>query len=133
MREMARVPSGSTRADEELGSICRTALARGALEPCAASRGSAVKKNTYQGVICRGGVAFGFKATPHALRATFACMLLARLEQLATQGAAINPLLIVKVLMAHEHIDTTDRYLRAISVDSCSLPEILDSLLGEMN
>src|SRR6202035_4662162 len=109
-----------------LGSICRTALARGALEPCAASRGSAVKKNTYQGVICRGGVACGFKATPHALRATFACMLLARLEQLATQGAAINPLLIVKVLMAHEHIDTTDRYLRAVAIDMPVLTEVLE-------
>ncbi|MGB6605105.1 MAG: hypothetical protein WBE65_12510, partial [Steroidobacteraceae bacterium] len=42
------------------------------------------------------------------LRATFACMMLARLEQLAKAGAPINPLLIVKVLMGHEHIGTTD-------------------------
>ena len=65
--------------------------------------------------------ACGFKATTHLLRATFACMMLARLEQLAKQGALINPLLIVKVLMGHEHIETTDRYLRAIAVDSCVL------------
>jgi integrase/recombinase XerD len=93
-------------------------------------RGSAVKKNTYQGVISRGGAACGFKVTTHALRASFACMMLARLEQLAKQGAAINPLLIVKVLMGHTNIETTDRYLRAVSVDTCDLPEILDSLLG---
>jgi integrase/recombinase XerD len=95
------------------------------------SRGSAIKKNTYQCVISRAGAACGFKATTHVLRATFACMTLARLEQLATQGAAINPLLIVKVLMGHEHLDTTDRYLRAIAVDTCVLTEVLSSLLGE--
>ena len=49
------------------------------------------------------------------LRATFGCWMLARLERLAKQGADINPLLIVKILMGHEHIDTTDRYLRAIA------------------
>ena len=45
------------------------------------------------------------------------------------QGASLNPLLIVKVLMGHEHIETTDRYLRAIAVDTCVLSEVLDSLL----
>jgi integrase/recombinase XerD len=65
------------------------------------------------------------------LRATFACMMLARLEQLAAAGAAINPLLIVKVLLHHERIETTDRYLRAVAVDTQSLTDILDSLLPE--
>ena len=55
-------------------------------------------------------------------------MMLARLERLAKEGASINPLLIVKVLMGHEHIETTDRYLRAIAVDVCALSEVLDSL-----
>ena len=59
-----------------------------------------------------------------------ACMLLARLEQLVSQGAAINPLLMVKVLMGHERIETTDRYLRAIAVDACVLKEVLDTLLS---
>jgi integrase/recombinase XerD len=71
-------------------------------------RGSAVKKNTYQQVIHRAGEACGFKATTHLLRATFGCMMLARLERLAKRGAAINPLLIVKILMAHEDIESTD-------------------------
>ena len=93
------------------------------------SRGTPAKKNTYQRAISRAGEACGFKATTHVLRATFGCTMLARLEQLAKQGAAINPLLIVKVLMGHEHIDTTDRYLRAISLDTCVLTEVLDSLL----
>jgi len=44
-------------------------------------------------------------------------------------GTSLNPLLIVKVLMGHEHIETTDRYLRAIAVDTCILSEVLDSLL----
>ena len=94
------------------------------------ARGAAAGRNAYQRVISRTGQACGFKATTHLLRATFACMLLARLEQLASQGAAINPLLIVKVLMGHEHIETTDRYLRAIVVDTYALKEVLDTLLS---
>ncbi len=70
----------------------------------------------------------GFKATSHTLRATFACLMLERLEQLAREGASINPLFIVKVLMGHEHIETTDRYLRAVRIDACVLTEVLDSL-----
>jgi hypothetical protein len=37
---------------------------------------------------------------------------------------------VVKVLMGHEHIETTDRYLRAIAVDACALKEVLDTLLS---
>ena len=58
-------------------------------------------------------------------------MMLARLEQLAKGGESINPLLIVKVLMGHEHIETTDRYLRAITVDACVLGDVFDSLLAD--
>lgn len=94
-------------------------------------RGSAVCKNTYQQAIARAGEVCGFKATSHLLRASFGCWLLARLEQLAKQGAAINPLLIVKILMGHEHIETTDRYLRAVAIDTHALSEVLDTLLAE--
>jgi site-specific recombinase XerD len=94
------------------------------------ARGAPAGKNAYQRVISRAGQACGFKATTHLLRATFACMLLARLEQLASQGATINPLLVVKVLMGHERIETTDRYLRAIAVDAGVLKEVLDTLLS---
>ncbi len=95
------------------------------------ARGAAAGKNAYQRQISRAGARCGFKATTHLLRATFACMLLARLERLASGGAAINPLLIVKVLMGHEHIATTDRYLRAIAVDECTITDVLDTLLTE--
>lgn len=113
--------------------VARLARRRGAVETAAlfiGSRGTVVSKNRYQQVIHRAGRACGFKATTHLLRATFACMLLARLERLAREGASINPLLIVKVLMGHEHIETTDRYLRAIAVDTCALGEVLDSLIS---
>jgi site-specific recombinase XerD len=93
-------------------------------------RGSAVKKNSYQQVIHRAGVTCGFRATSHLLRATFGCWLLARLEQLAKRGAAINPLLIVKILMAHEDIQSTDKYLRAVAVDTHVLADVLDTLLA---
>jgi integrase/recombinase XerD len=93
------------------------------------TRGTVVSKNRYQQVIHGAGEVCGYKATTHLLRATFACMMLARLEQLAKGGEPINPLLIVKVLMGHEHIETTDRYLRAITVDACVLGDVFDSLL----
>jgi site-specific recombinase XerD len=92
-------------------------------------RGGAVCKNTYQQVVRLAAERCGFSATTHQLRATFACMMLARLEQLAKSGEPINPLLVVKVLMGHEHIDTTDRYLRAIAVDTHVLADVLESLL----
>lgn len=94
------------------------------------SRGASVAKSTYQRVVSEAGLKCGFNATTHLLRATFACMLLARLEQLASRGAQINPLLIVKILMGHERIDTTDRYLRAIATDSVALEDILETLLS---
>ena len=94
-------------------------------------RGSPVCKNTYQHAIRRVAAACGFIATSHLLRATFGCWLLARLERLAKQGEEINPLLIVKILMGHEHIDTTDRYLRAIAIDVHVLSNVLDTLIGE--
>jgi integrase/recombinase XerD len=93
-------------------------------------RGTPVKKNTYQRVIQRTGEVCGFEAMSHLLRASFGCMLLARLERLAKQGAAINPLLIVKILMAHESIETTDKYLRAVAVDTHVLADVLDTLLA---
>jgi integrase len=92
-------------------------------------RGTPAKKNTYQTVIRRAGEACGFKATTHLMRATFACMMLARLERLAKQGVAINPLLIVKILMSHRAIESTDRYLRAVAIDAHVLADVLDALL----
>lgn len=92
------------------------------------SRGTRVSKNRYQQVIQQTARSCGFAATTHVLRSTFACMMLERLEHLAKAGASINPLFIVKVLMGHEHIETTDRYLRAIRVDACVLAEVFDAL-----
>jgi integrase/recombinase XerD len=94
-------------------------------------RGTAARKNTYQHILRAVGRDCGFTVTSHQLRATFACIVLARLEQLAAEGAAINPLLIVKILLHHERIETTDRYLRAVAFDTHSLTDILDSLIPE--
>ena len=94
-------------------------------------RGSPVRMNTYQQAIQRAGKTCGFRATSHVFRATFGCWMLARLERLARGSEAINPLLIVKILMGHEHIDTTDRYLRAVAMDTRVLSDVLDTLLAE--
>jgi integrase len=88
-------------------------------------------KNAYQRAVRQAGRVCGFTATTHLLRATFACMLLARLEHLATRGAQVNPLLVVKVLLGHDHIETTDGYLRAVAVDPCVLKDALDTLLAQ--
>lgn len=93
------------------------------------TRGSPAGKNAYQRQVNGAAHSCGFKATTHLLRATFACMLLARLEHIASQGVAINPLLVVKILMGHERIETTDRYLRAIAVDECVIKDVLETLL----
>ena len=54
-------------------------------------RGAPAKKNTYQRAVHRAGEACGFEAMSHLLRASFACMMLARLEQLAKQGCSDQP------------------------------------------
>ena len=92
------------------------------------SRGANPSKNWYQRQISAASRACGFKATTHTLRATFACMMSARLVALALGGDHINPLQIVRDLMGHEHIETTDRYLRAIDVHQASIFEALESL-----
>ena len=51
----------------------------------------------------------------------------------AILGEAINSLLIVKILMAHEDIESTDRYLRAIAIDTHVLADVLDTLLAEQH
>jgi integrase len=55
------------------------------------ARGAPAGKNAYQRAVSSAGQACGFKATTHLLRATFACMLLARLEHLANEGANDQP------------------------------------------
>ena len=65
------------------------------------ARGAPVSKNAYQRAVSRAGLACGFKATTHLLCATFACMLLARLETRPARGAKVNPLLVVKILLGH--------------------------------
>ena len=122
------------RSQHRRGWLARAGRRRGVPAPASLfvnDRGVPVKKNTYQRLLRTVGKEFGFRVTSHQLRATFACMMLARLEQLAADGAAINPLLIVKILLHHERIETTDRYLRAVAVDTHVLTEILDSLISE--
>lgn len=122
------------RSQHRRGWLARAGRRRGVPAPASLfvnDRGVPVKKNTYQHLLRTVGKECGFRVTSHQLRATFACMMLARLEQLAADGAAINPLLIVKILLHHERIETTDRYLRAVAVDTHVLTEILDSLISE--
>ncbi len=140
-RKIGHVIASASLLDETAGYVCghrhawllRARSRRGGGEHTALfinARGAPAGKNAYQRVVSATGLRCGFKATTHLLRSTFACMLLARLERLASEGAAVNPLLVVKVLLGHERIETTDRYLRAIVVDVVLLKEVLDTLLS---
>lgn len=92
------------------------------------SRGAPAGRSAYQRTIRASVQVIGRRATSHMFRATFACTMLAKLEAMANAGASVNPLLVVKVLMGHEHIETTDRYLRAIAVDHSAIKKALDAL-----
>ncbi len=140
-RKIGHVIASASLLDETAGYVCghrhawllRARSRRGGGEHTALfinARGAPAGKNAYQRVVSATGLRCGFKATTHLLRSTFACMLLARLERLASEGAAVNPLLVVKVLLGHERIETTDRYLRAIVVDVVMLKEVMDTLLS---
>jgi hypothetical protein len=37
----------------------------------------------------------------------------------------------LKILMGHEDIESTDRYLRAVAIDTHVLADVLDTLLAE--
>lgn len=114
----------------------RTASRRNTLNPEAlfiTSHGKRASKGNYQRAIRETSISLGFRCTSHTLRATFACTLLSKLESLSKSGASINPLMIVKILMGHSNIETTDRYLRAIYTDGCDVEAILEDLLGKNN
>ena len=84
LRIGASLQPGSQRARRKRRPADHTALFINA-------RGAPAGKNAYQRAVSQAGLACGFKATTHLLRATFACMLLARLEHLASEGARDQP------------------------------------------
>ncbi len=77
----------------------------------------------------RAGVAAHF----HALRHTFASVMLRFLQRQADQGADLNPLLTLQTLLGHADLSTTAIYLRVVATDlsviEASVDELYEALL----
>lgn len=93
--------------------------------------GHSVSRNWYAKTLKSTAMALNIEATTHTLRATFACTMLMRLQCQVANGAAINPLLVVKMLMGHARLDTTDRYLRAVEIYQADLEGVLELLFQD--
>lgn len=74
--------------------------------------------------------AINSKATLHHLRHTFAVKVLHALESYEGDGQAINPLKGVQVLLGHASIETTQIYLKALSLSNDAVRQALDYLYG---
>jgi site-specific recombinase XerD len=75
----------------------------------------------------------GVTAHFHALRHTFAGMMLRFLQRQADQGADLNPLLTLQTLLGHADLATTAIYLRVVATDlsviEASVDELYEALL----
>ncbi|MBB3214484.1 integrase [Herbaspirillum sp. Sphag1AN] len=72
----------------------------------------------------------GSDATLHHLRHTFAVLALHILQSKVDNGASLNPLKTLQILMGHASIDTTEIYLRAMDIHSDAVEEALAFLYG---
>jgi site-specific recombinase XerD len=68
----------------------------------------------------------------HALRHTFAAIMLRFLQRQATQGADLNPLLTLQTLLGHADIATTSIYLRVVATDLGMLEASVDELYAAL-
>ena len=83
--------------------------------------------------VCRCRRAGGITAHFHALRHTFASVMLRFLQRQAAQGADLNPLLTLQTLLGHADLATTSIYLRVVATDlsviETSVDELYEALL----
>jgi len=70
------------------------------------------------------------EATLHHLRHTFAVNVLHALECYEGDGQAINPLKGLQILLGHASLESTQIYLRAMSMSSDAVRQALDYLYG---
>jgi integrase/recombinase XerD len=79
--------------------------------------------------------AAGVKARFHDLRHTFAIRILAELERkkAADPTLDLNPLLILKRLLGHSNLSTTEVYLESLKIDAARVWESVDVLFEEFD
>ncbi len=74
----------------------------------------------------------GIQATFHALRHTFAALMLRFLQREAQTNPEINPLLTLQVLLGHADLATTAVYLRVVETDLSVIEASVDDLYAAL-
>jgi len=81
------------------------------------TRARPISKASYCNVFNVASAQHKTKITSHMLRSTFATTMLAVLKRLEREGLPINPLLVVRDLLGHSWISTTEKYLNNMEVE----------------
>jgi len=71
-------------------------------------------------------------ATLHALRHTFAGVMLRQLQRQAQRTPEMNPLLTLQAILGHADLSTTSVYLRMVAVDLEAIEAAVDGLFGAL-
>lgn len=72
------------------------------------------------------------EASFHALRHTFAGVMLRQLQRQAERYPEMNPLLTLQAILGHADISTTTMYLRMLAVDLEAIEAAVDGLFGAL-
>ena len=124
---------------EERASVVRRAKAR---DPSYAEpdrlfltgKGAALTPRRIGAMFAESAERAGVPAHFHALRHTFASVMLRFLQRQAARGADLNPLLTLQTLLGHADLATTSIYLRVVATDlsviETSVDELYEALLG---
>lgn len=94
-------------------------------------RGKPVDKRRLSNEFRKAATSIGSPATLHHLRHTYAVTLFGHLQRSADDGAHINPLKTLQILLGHASISSTEIYLRALEIDSPTVNAALAFLYGE--
>jgi len=76
--------------------------------------------------------AAGIEASFHALRHTFAGVMLRMLQRQTERNPEMNPLLVLQAILGHADISTTAVYLRMVAVDLEAIEVAVDNLFGAL-
>ncbi len=74
----------------------------------------------------------GVTASFHALRHTFAGVMLRQLQREAERNPEMNPLLTLQTLLGHVNLATTSMYLRMVAIDLEAIEAAVDGLFGAL-
>ncbi|MDR7270124.1 integrase [Pelomonas saccharophila] len=93
-------------------------------------QGRAVSRQSLSREFRRCANLIGSEATLHHLRHTFAVNVLKCLEKSRREGAELNSLKTLQVLLGHSNAETTEVYLQSLEVSSDAVVSALDYLYG---